>query len=1037
MDKAVKPIFRWAWLLFFFSGFTGLLYEILWTRRLTLVFGHSILAVSTVVTTYMGGLAIGSWFGGRFADGRLRSGWAGGRFVSCYGALEFFVGLWGLLSLHLLDRVESLYYAQSSLGLSGLPLNLLGFGLSALALLPPTIAMGATLPIVGCLFSAEKERIGTQLSRLYGLNTWGAVLGAAGAGYLLLPWLGLKLSVLVAASINAFIGLLGFFLGRSYQEVAPQPEENSPISDGSLTLLPLIFALAGFSSMTFQLGWTRGLALTLGGAVYSFTSILVVFLSGIALGSLLYPRLLGTRQVGWSQLGTVCLGLGVSATLSSLVMGYLPLAFAWILPSVRNNYTMVVLVNLLFCALILLAPTILMGLSFPLVTDIYHRQYGGLGRSIGNIYGANTLGCILGSLGCGFFGLPMLGVQNSLRLAVSLNLLAGLLCFLHTSRRKSGSLLVGTLLVFNWTTPNWGRGILSAGVVLGNLSPTKVLNRPEPYYYSDGLTCSVAAEWPAPDSPCLKVNGKVDASMGLLDRANMMMIGLLPLMYLDDVGRTGVIGLGSGDTLFTISGSRQVREVVCAELESKVLDCVPIWSPYLAAYEKRPNVKLLEADGRTLILGSPGRFDILINEPSNPWIAGIGNLYTQDFYRACRGKLNDPGVYLQWCNLYALSPDDLNMVLRTFFGVFPEGEVWLGGTDLLLMGKTRKLDCRPERIRAYWDENADFRAAMIELGFLDPQEILGQYVCSWDYLKRQIPAGPVNTDDRPLLEYSAPRSLYANHGQRNLETVLDWRRKAAEFPSGIQPDTQQLIKIRLGNAACQSRELAVIPLDAQLPPEFKELFQSFLSARSQNDIPGPQHPLWTKYSGFVRGRLEWARRAAGADFHPQALALLAMGKPDPTQKSELFLYHWLSARSNKQLGRREEALADYLKLMELVPCSVFASEICDCYRLLGDQSNARSWSDRVLSMNPRDTRALLAQGWFAAQTGDPATAEQKIRQSLRICPYYMDAWLELSRVYALSNRLTEVRWALKQGEKLAPNEAVAEQFRTLQSRLSD
>ena len=1035
MQSAYQPLYRWAWVLFFFSGLTGLIYEILWTRRLTLIFGHSILAVSTVVTAYMGGLALGSLLGGRVADSQVNKNRAGGWFVKTYGLLELFVGAWGLLSLPLLDMVEHTYFRLSAQGVAPATLSLLVFALSLLTLLPPTVAMGATLPVVGCLFSHSQEGVGAKLSRLYALNTWGAMVGAGLAGFLLLPGLGLRHSVFLAASINAAIGIFGWVLGSRHTAVPqlPPPEQVSAGRNGS-GWLPLVFALSGFSSMIFQLGWTRGLALCLGGAVYSFSAILVVFLSGIALGSLIYPRLFRNRTVGFEHLAWLCVGLALSGALSVVLIGQLPLAFAAALPYASNNYAKVILLDLVVCAAVLLPPTLLMGLSFPLVTHLYHSYRGALGRSIGNIYGANTLGCILGSFGAGFFGLPLLGVQNSLQVAVSCNLLAAFICAQQSkgSWRLRISLTTLALLSLNWLLPRWNTGLTTAGVAVYTRSLDSLRRRPEPLYYKDGLTCSVAMEFPGPDYPTLRVNGKVDASLGQSDRINMNLTGLIPLMYVDRPQRVGVIGLGSGLTLAALAGSPRVGQVLCAELEQAVIDCQKYWAPYVDFVHQNPKVKLIEADGRTFILGSAQPFDIIVSEPSNPWIAGIGNLYTHEFYRDCRKKLNPDGIFLQWCNLYALSQDDLKMVLRSFFSSFPHGEIWLGGGDLMLIGGPKPLLCKPERLREYWQQHPSLRLELAKLGFLRPEEVLGQFICNWDYAQPQVGEGPRNSDDCPLLEYSAPRSLYRSVLPANLAWVLGMRRSAGQLPAGVSVDARGKLDVRMGNFACVFRDMVEVSPDPDIPPEYARLFSLFQQANRQQPVPPGAAALFQQFPQFTRAHLEFARRALEASKPEEALQLLpATVLAQLKAPEEIYLAHAFLAQAYKQLDRWPAARPSLETLQKMRPRSSSAADLSDCFWSLKEVEPCKTWAQRALQLNPFDSRALLNLGLIGLQDSQLPEAESLLKRSLEIYPLRTEGWIQLARLYSKQNQPGQARDALEHAIRFAPDERKAEELRQI------
>lgn len=1034
-----QPLYRWAWVLFFFSGLTGLIYQILWTRRLTLVFGHSILAVSTVVTAYMGGLALGSWLGGRRADRKVREGVSGGWFVKAYGILEGFVGLWAILSLQLLNWIETIYFSLSAQGIQGYAVTLLVFTLSLLALLPPTMAMGATLPVVGCLFSDSQEGVGTKLSRLYSINTWGAVCGAGLAGFGMLPAIGLKASIFLAAAINLAIGFFAHALGRRHSH-KPEPKDR-PVEgkSPSTALLPWIFGLCGFSSMALQLGWTRGLALCLGGAVYSFSAILVVFLSGIALGSLLYPWVFRDKRVtvGWIHLAWLCLLMALTGALSVVLVGNLPLAFAKALPLFSDHYSKVLLLNLLLSGVVLLPPTLLMGLSFPLVTHLYHRHNGALGKSIGNIYGANTLGCILGSFSAGFIGLPLVGVENTLRIAVSCYLLAAVAsCWLSQRNKvRSATLgLVAGLALATWILPPWNTGLTSAGVAVYAGTTQSLLNRPNPLFYQDGLTCSVAFEFVAPDMPVLRVNGKIDASLGLSDRINMYLTGLIPLLYVENPSRVGVIGLGGGLTLTSVAGSPRVNRVDCAELEPAVIEVQKYWAPYVESVHQNPKVKLLEADGRTFILGAGENFDIIISEPSNPWIAGIGNLYTREFYQNSKKKLSDDGVFLQWCNLYAISPDDLNMVLRSFFQCYEHGDIWLGGGDLMLIGSKKPLQCKTERLREYWEQHPTLKYELAELGFLEPEEILGQFISSWDFAKSRVGPGPVNSDDRPLLEYSAPRSLYRKDSVvKNLQWVLALREASQSFPGGLEPSKKERLQARLGNFACLFRDMVKIPKDQADPSEYADFFALLQQMSASQPLPEKLPEFLRKYPNFTRSRLEWARRALESELYQETLGLIGNTSYDESPQASYFAL-WLRASACLRSQQWALAIDPLLELYKMRPLSKTASELSSCYRMAESWEESKKWADQALQLNPYDCRAMLELGMGQLQTKNWQGARPLIEEALKICPRLVEGWLQLARIHAQEGKRSQARQALEKAIRFAPDEKSARQLQEFLGR---
>lgn len=957
--------------LFFCSGLSGLIYEVLWSRRLGLTFGHSTLAVSTVITAYMGGLALGSWLGGRWADRRAGGGAA---YLRVYALLELFIGVWGALSLVMLGGVEKLYLQAASQGLSGTPLHLLAFLLCLLVLLPPTSAMGATLPVL-CCFYARADQVGARLSHLYASNTWGAVAGAALAGFVWLPHLGLSLSVLGAAGLNLLIAAVGLTLSRG---AVPLDKTEPPALASSSH--PWIFAISGFASMLLQLGWTRGFSVLMGSSVYAFAAILVAFLSGIALGSSLYARLLSGRAPSRASLSWLYAGTAAGGLLSILILIRLPGLFLTLYPRLQGNFDLLLWLTVGLSVLMLLLPTLLMGLLFPLVTHLHHQSRGGLGGSVGSIYAANSAGCILGSFLGGFWLLPQLGLQNTIFLGVALYGLCSLL-----AHRRSWPALV-LLLLGGWLMPPWDTGLAAAGRAI---SAARENGAVAPYYappafYRDGLSCTVALAVEGPGALSLRVNGKADASLQLSDRLTQSSLGLIPLLYHPHPRRAAVVGLGSGLTLTALSASPDLQSIDCAELEPAVVECQNYWAPFNRDIVHDPRVRMLLADGRTFLMSAKGGYDLIVSEPSNPWIAGIGNLYTLDFYRQCAAKLTPDGCFVQWCNLYAISPADVDLVLRTFYGAFPHGEVWTTGGDLILVGTLQPPQASPTALRsaAPW-----LGRELRELGFEDPLELAGQYLCSRQEALAKISDGPVNTDDLPLLEYSAPRSLYRSDALAvNLRRCVDWRQET--LPAGWPDDPSSRLAAWIGRLNFAFPELLRFPLE-RTPTEWR----SFFAGRGR--VSNLQQALALP----PRGR--------------QFLARQALQGLRPGEVLELTQEAPLQAEALYQLGRWAEAAVFFQSLSQAQSDSLSWSALATCRFFLGQRAEAEQAGNRALQLNPYDPRALYVLAALRSSL-------EQARELTRVCPSMLDGWLLLGRLLAQKQQLEPAREAVRTGLKIGP-----------------
>lgn len=768
----------WTLGLFFFSGATSLVYEVLWTRRLSLTFGHTVLAVSTVLTVFMSGLALGSFLAGRWSDReRRRLASTGdprgpGRFLAVYGGLEIFIGVWAVLSLFLLNGVEHAYLSASRGGLTGAALHGLVFLGSFLVLLPPTTAMGATLPAFTQLLVATREDVGSWLSRIYGWNTLGACFGAAVGGFVLLPQLGLKLSVAGAAAGNLVIGVLAILASRRLGErplevESPDLEQASPVGGG--WLLPLAFGLSGFAAMVYQLGWTRGLILSIGSSTYSFAIILTAFLASLGLGSLIYKRGIGERLPRVWHLGVLQFVIALSGLLATYGIGRLPEVMVRAIPALDKQFSKILAFDFLIALALMFLPTLAMGLTFPLVTHLYTDQITSLGKRLGEAYAANTCGAILGSFLGGFVLVPTLGAQKALLGAVVVNLLVGLMLAWvdRASGRHLGAMsgVAATGLVLVFLVPAWDPTHLSAGAGIFAKADYFLFR---PTYYKDGVSATVTVGYNGPHCPYVKVNGKTDASLGIHDMAHQVLLGLLPAaLHPTGPKQVAVIGLGAGVTAAAAASLDSVETVSCAELEPAVVEIQRYFGPYNRHLLQNPKLDLQITDGRTFIMGSPRQFDVIISQPSNPWIAGIGNLYTEDFYRSCAERLKPGGLMCQWFYLYSISDYDLDLVLSTFFSVYPEGMIFqIGPADIFLVGTMEPLAIHQDRIDKVWaEEDAAYWLQLI--GLLKPEFVFGTYVATRAQVVERLgdwkdgrSTRALNTDDRPLLEFRAPLSLY-------------------------------------------------------------------------------------------------------------------------------------------------------------------------------------------------------------------------------------------------------------------------------------
>lgn len=844
-----RKIYHYLLVCFFISGLTSLVYEVLWTKSLTLLFGHTVFAVSTVLASFMAGLALGSYFFGKWIDQEIRAFRAFfflrksfAPFFKLYGTLEGAIGLYVLLTPLLFKGIERIYLSVVHLlppEVASTPtfgsfwlLSLFRFFLSFLVLIFPTTCMGATLPVVGKFLVSSLEELGEKVGKIYALNTFGAVTGTFLAGFVLLPSVGLSATLVSCVVLNLGIAAIVWSVDREFVTQTEQrktgqvtsvpsplqadPPPPSPTDPAGIKADPaalwhqglflLIFSLTGFASMVYEVTWTRLLALALGSSVYAFTSMLTTFLFGIAGGSALYSKFFSGRQASPGLLGWTEVLLGGVALLIMPFFGELGYFFLRAFPLLRESFSLLLLGDFFLCFLVMILPTVLMGFAFPLAAQIFTSKLSSVGRSLGVLYSANTLGSIFGSALTGFLFLPLLGVQGSYKLGIFINLGIGLLFLLWKERErpqtplfKLAGLFLAAFLGFSaLIAPPWDRNVLAKGAAI----------RPDSYlgmsfdqfhkshyrllYYKDGLNTTVTVHQYGADR-ALSVSGKGEASTSPdADMPTQMLSGYLPGFYHPHPQTAAVVGLGSGVTIGSLAQIPEITRIDGVEIEPAVIEANNFFAKYNHYALKNPKVKMHVADGRNFILASKQKYDLIISEPSNPWMAGVATLFTQDFYRICRDKLGPGGIMCQWFQLYSMSPADVKMIVRTFYSVFPHGAIWLGAApDLLMFGSMSEITFDFHRVTSLIQKVPAIKGDLEYIAIKDPDQIFAHFLLNLQSIREFSALGGLNTDDLNLLEYSAPRNLYLESGPSNIIGLLSYQKTLFPHAVNLSPKMEQ------------------------------------------------------------------------------------------------------------------------------------------------------------------------------------------------------------------------------------------------------
>jgi len=783
-------------LLFFLSGATGLVYQVVWTRLLILVFGSTVLGISTIVTAFLGGLALGSFLFGRKADLLPRP-------LRLYGWFEILIGLYALAVPFLFDGAVPLFrWFWEVSGFHYEALSVFRFVMASLLLVLPTTLMGATLPLLVSFASRGKGRTGEKAGLLYGLNTLGAVLGTLGSGFFLLPAVGVQKTIFLCAVANVVVGLFALKLDRSLRrEKTPVPSQVIPESRMDRLILGVSFC-SGLAALVLEVCWSRLFGTIYGSSLHGFCVTLSAFLMGIGLGSLLGSVWLRRRNPSLLSYGAIELAMAAGALLSLYVVREIIYWNFALFNRVQDLPIGWLLMRYGFVTLAILVPTTMMGMSFPMAVALLGDR-GRPGSTAGKLYGWNTLGSILGSFSAGFLLLPVLGLEGTLLGAILLLAVLGMVLVAASKIVSSGWSLkpavlcggiLGLGLVLFFLRPPWNPGTISLGGVYFISAKVSPGSRSEFFadveganpaktkiFYEDGRNASVGVYRGRTGKLFLEVNGKVDASTTLLDMRTQVLTAVLPMLMDFDPKKALVIGCGSGTTVGVLARFAELEEIELVELESAVVRASRHFEDVNHNPFEDPRVRWIENDGRNSLLLNPTRYDLIVSEPSNPWMMGAANLFTKDFFSLVRSRLTDDGIFSQWIQLYAIQPEHLKMLLRTILSEFPEAIVFAPneGDLIVVSAKQKGLQLDVEKLmRVFKDSKIQEDLFAIELN--EPFQLLAGYRLNPAKVKEFAGEGIFNTDDNLKIESETPYSLFAPTGKKNLEALRD-------FPSAIVP----------------------------------------------------------------------------------------------------------------------------------------------------------------------------------------------------------------------------------------------------------
>ncbi|MFQ5503222.1 MAG: fused MFS/spermidine synthase [Planctomycetota bacterium] len=873
-------------LLFFLSGMSGLVYEIIWSRHLQQLFGVSSFAITTVVAAYMAGLALGGGLLGRVAD-RLSAAGA----VAGYGALELVIGAFAFLFTPLLAGVARVYAGLAAGLLDSLSLRIaVDFLLSFALLLVPTTLMGGTLPLISRCFAASAGRTGRGFGWAYALNTAGAVLGSFLAGFLLLHTLGLRASLRLFGTGNLLLGamaillagkgrLRSFLLALRFRQLFQDSEtRSSPAGSRTRTLL-FLAALSGCVSLGSEIIWIRGFASLFLSTTYTFSLVLMVFLVGIACGSALAARI----RPGPATIAKLMVLLSAS-TLTQLALYETAHQAVFESAVATQSYTALLMVQAAIICVIVLPLTLCSGAALTVIVGLSSRGLGRAGRDVGRVYIANTVGALSGTLLAGFALLPALGSVAGSRVMAGLALGGALLAGVLGRRTRwaplavlvglAACLLPGPSLSRLALSPVWmAKQVVKARQAGETFTqedlrlrrrlvglPLQVLS------YSHGLAADTAIAMDQDSSsPVLFINGMPNAS-ALADQSTQLGLAVLPYLYASSLESCLHIGLGSGITAgvwATLPGTGRTRVV---ELEGSLFESTRGFEPFSFGLHDNPSVEFVSDDALAhLSLVPDGSYEVIASEPSQIWSKGIGNLFSSEFFQSVRRKLVPDGIFVTWLMAYDVPAPVWAIAVGTLLDEFEQVHAFVSPDipgDVIFLCTRRALEFHQER----WDRLLALRGIRASipraLDLEEPADLV-RFMLAGDpglraEVARTLAAAGLrearNTLDLPLLEHLYPETLLSGASNELLRRLHRSRVRAEVrgpqgkflMPPGLEgriPRPSTLM------ALCESFQLPPLPLVglADLP-----------AALARRQL-GEQQRIWTYIAAVASANWKAAR----------------------------------------------------------------------------------------------------------------------------------------------------------------------------------
>jgi spermidine synthase len=776
MRRSGPVLIKIVYLLFTVSGFIGLTYEALWARYLKLLLGHSAYGQILTLVIYMGGLGIGSFIGGR-ASKKFKNPFF------LYAGTELLVGMCGILYHTVYLAATSGYYHLVFFKDAGPIVNLIAKVIIAAVITSPgAILLGMTFPAIAvALMRYQKDSGKKTLPYLYFFNSLGAAAGIACTTYFTIAHLGTDGALKMAGFANIFLAI-GFYLiarATSLSDTmgSAQHTAHPIVSSPAIVAWLLLSALTGFSSFLYEIGWIRLISLLLGSSTHSFDIMISAFILGLAFGGLYSNKILTmNKNIPWA-LGSVQILMGVFALCSIYL--YKPFFtiinnFHQVFSRTEVAYGVTAVAKYLFCLLLMGPTTFFAGMTLPLIT-FWLLQRTADEKYTGSVYGWNTVGSIVGACAGGLVILPLCQLKYTLGIGAVIDIALGLFIFaLYDSgkRRFTATAIAASVAVVPLFIMHFDSALLNEGVFRNYIAAARPAKKNNDRHVTvrDGRTATISFEQ-TPDRRTIKTNGKTDASITIkngkvqmvFDEPTQASVAFYPMSIFNRPYNAAIIGMGSGRTAHHLLSDPLVTSVEIVEIEPEMVRLARGFLPFNRRAYEDPRAKIVIDDAKTYFFVNDKSYDLIISEPSNPWVSGVSSLFTIEFYRHITSFLKPGGVLVQWLHLYEFNSDLLLTIIKSMDAVFPCIKMYAvpgtGGalTDIVLIAGSHDFALSfLDRFHTTPSIQADLAEIETDPSFFGPQN----YILSSATIRPLLESYRPNSDFNQFVDNGAEKAFF-------------------------------------------------------------------------------------------------------------------------------------------------------------------------------------------------------------------------------------------------------------------------------------